>query len=172
MKKSIFAIIILFIVGLPFSSQAVQSVSSKKAIYHPGKVSKKQKKLNFFQRIILKKIKRKIDRQSRKRNKQKKNQSKRNADRSFLFGILSILAVILGFLSAISANTLSGGLWHLFIFSILTGILGIAALISGFSYLEKEKTSDEENDNSFKAWFGIIVGVIVVGGLLKVYSPW
>lgn len=83
MKKVFFAINLFFILGLPFSSQAVQSVMVQNEKCYVENFPKKQKKLNFFQRIILKKIKRKIDRQVRKRNKQKENKTNRHANLSF-----------------------------------------------------------------------------------------
>jgi len=169
MKKVIFVIILFFIMGPPFPSQAITPVSQKKTRHQPVSFSKKQKKLNFFQRIILKKIQRKIARQTRKSNK-KKNQLNTNANTSFFFGLLSLLAVILGYLAFTSATSIGGALSNLFLFGLLAVILGVVAMINGFNHYEEKKIQGQKNGDDLKAGFGIVIGMILVGILIIGYT--
>jgi len=170
MKKVIFVIILFFIMGPLFPSQAIPSVSQKKTRHQPVSFSKKQKKLNFFQRIILKKIQRKIARQARKSNKQKKNQPNTNANKSFFFGLLSLLAVILGYLAFTSATSIGGALSNLFLFGLIAVILGVVAMINGFNHFEEKKIQGQKNGDDLKAGFGIVIGMILVGILIIGYT--
>ena len=109
MKKVIFVITILFLMSAPFYSYAVPVNSQKKSIHQPVNFSKKQKKKNFFQRIILKKIQRKIDRQSRmKGNQIKYSPSDQLAKKSISFGIISLLSILVGLLLLSTIARISG----------------------------------------------------------------
>jgi len=160
MKKSIFVIIIFFIIGLPFSSQAVQPISQKKSKHQPINFSKKQKKLNFFQRIILKKIQRKIARQARKKKKEQEGfLNDKQTRQSIFFGLGSALAAQ-GALIAASISKFVARIRYLVIFGGIAVMLGVIAIIFGIKSLRKRKIIPNEKRSRWKAWFGIFLGII------------
>ena len=119
MKKVIFAITLIFIGGLPFSSQAVKSVCQEKAVFSVEKLSKKQKRQSFFQRIIQ----RKLDRKFRKKTKR----GNELANKSLGFGLGSIL--VLGF-ELLVGTLLPVGLDSGLLFMLLLGFNLTAFLLS------------------------------------------
>ena len=166
MKKVIFAITLFFIINIPFYSHAVPVISQKKSLHQPVNFSKKQKKKNFFQRIILKKIQRKIDRQVRKRNNYKKIDQRTKANNSLIFGIGALLSTIIGFFVVASATTVGATLSGLLTFGLLVALCSAGALISGLNYFEGKNQSDEKNKNDLKAKFGTLIGSIILGIIL------
>ena len=168
MEKIIFVITLFFIASIPFYSHAVPVTSQKKSIHQSVVFSKKQKKRNFFQRIILKKIQRKIDRQARKRNNQKKNKHSSNANKSFLFGLLSILGAIIGIIIVTSTNGIGCILLSFFISALFTLIFGVISLINSIKYFQRNNPSGQLDFEDFKAWFGIVVAAILVGILFVI----
>jgi len=172
MKKVIFTITLFFIMGLPFSSQAIPLTPQKKTRHQPISFSKKQQKLNFFQRIILKKIKRKIARQARKKNKYlKDNPTDKLADDSLLFGAGSILALLIGYLAILSSATTLGGV---FLGILLVGglaiVLGMLALNKGFKYFDSvDGFTAKDKSSRWTASLGIFLGIIgTLGGIWAV----
>ena len=166
MKKVIFVITLFFIIGAPFYSHAVPVISQKKSIHQPVNFSKKQKKKSFIQRIILKKIQRKIDRQARKRNNYKKIDQRTKANNSLIFGIGALLSTIIGFFVFASATTVGATLSGLLTFGLLVALCSAGALISGLNYFEGKNQSDEKNKNDLKAKFGTLIGSIILGIIL------
>ena len=169
MKKVIFTITLIFIIGAPFYSHAAPVTSQKKSVHQPVSFSKKpnqtktKKKKNFLQRILIKKIQRKIDRKTRKRNKQKKGKLNRNANLSFFFGLLSLFAVVLGIIVIASSNSIGGGLLSFIIAAPIAIVFGVISLINSVKYFQRNNPSGQLDFEDFKAWFGIGVAVILVG---------
>ena len=162
MKKVIFKITLIFIIGLPFSSQALKSVYPQKATYSVKEFSKKQKKKNFFQRIILKKIQRKIDRQIKKRNKLKKNNQSTKAKTSLILAVGAILTILIGFSVISTATTLGAFFSGIILFGILVILFSVGAIISGLNYFEEKNSSNQKNNDDVKARFGIVIGSIIL----------
>ena len=166
MKKVIFAITLFFIISVPFYSHAIPVTTQKKSIHQPVNFSKKQKKKSFIQRIILKKIQRKIDRQGRKRNNYKKIDQRTKANNSLILGIGALLLAIIGFFVVASATTVGATLSGLITFGLLVVLCGAGALINGLNYFEGKNRPDERNNNDLKAKFGILIGSVMLGVIL------
>ena len=162
MKKVIFVITLFFIIGAPFYSHAVPVTSQKKSIHQPVNFSKKQKKKNFFQRIILKKIQRKIDRQIKKRNKLKKNNQSTKAKTSLILAVGAILTILIGFSVISTATTLGAFFSGIILFGILVILFSVGAIISGLNYFEEKNSSNQKNNDDVKARFGIVIGSIIL----------
>ena len=164
MEKIIFVITLFFIASIPFYSHAVPVTSKKKSIHQPVNFSKKQKKRNFFQRIILRKIQRKLDRKTRKKRKR----GNELANKSLGFGLGSIL--VLGF-ELLVGTLLPVGLDSGLLFMLLLGfnltafLFGIKGVSNGIQHLRKNRNDSSiqgKKKGDWKTSIGIIFGAIGV----------
>ena len=160
MEKVIFAIVLTFIIGLPFSSQAVKSDYQRKTTNSVKVFSKKQKKLNFFQRILLKKIKRKIDRQVRKKNKKVENTPKDKLRKEGLFlGLVSLTSAFLAFRAAVTIGIFVPRVPLMAIFSGISILAGVIAIILAILFLIRRKRVPKKERNKGKPWLTIFLGI-------------
>jgi len=162
MKNVIIAIVLSFIVGTPFSLQAVQSIPKNKATHHPVNFSKKKHKGHFLQRIILRKIQRKLDRKIRKQAKRKNELP----NKSLVFGIGSILVLGVELWVATSLSMIGSSLFFLLLlgFNLTAFLFGIAGISNGIKYLRKNRKDPtvQPKKGDWKTTIGIVLGAIGV----------
>lgn len=171
MKKIIFAIILIFAIGLPFSLQAVQPIPEKKVTSYSLIFSKKQKKLNFFQRILLKKTERKLSRKIRKaRRQQQNNSTDKKTRRVFLWGLGSASFAQVAISVAISIDKFVARIRYLIFFGGIAVILAVIAIVLALKLLRKKREVVLNEKSKWKIWLGIFLGIIGIVGTLAAIS--
>ncbi len=168
MKNVIFTTVILLIAGLPFSLQAVQSVKEKKSTNHSIVFPKKQKKTNFIQRILLKKIEQKLARQIRKANKkQAYKPTDQKTRRGILVGLGSAVSAQIAISGAISITKFAARLRFLGLFGGIATVLAVIAIVLGVKLFKRRKQAViSEKGGKWKIWFSIFLGILGILGTL------